>query len=101
MIYLYLYTKVYIIITNLYKLKRTYKNHIIILRIIIVLCLISDWLGDSIPSFFEMFIESFSIFSLISTRKENMPMQNTTISAMSASVAMNGYLVQSDNTMTI
>ena len=30
-----------------------------------------------------------------------MPMQNTTISAMSASVAMNGYLVQSDNTMTI
>lgn len=30
-----------------------------------------------------------------------MPMFKTMISAMSASVAMNGYLVQSDNTMTI
>ena len=48
-----------------------------------------------------MFIESISIFSLITTRKENMPMFKTMISAMSASVAMNGYLVQSDNTMTI
>ena len=70
-------------------------------RIIIVLCIISDWLGDSVPSFFEMFIESISIFSLITTRKENMPMFKTMISAMSASVAMNGDIVQSDNTMTI
>lgn len=68
--------------------------------ITIVLCLISGWLGDVIPGFFEMVIGSFSIYNFI-TRKENMPMFKTMISAMSASVAMNGYLVQSDNTMTI
>lgn len=63
--------------------------------ITIVLCLISGWIGDIIPSFFEMVIGSFSIFSLINT-KEDMPMQNTMISAMSAGVAMNGMSCLSD-----
>ena len=42
-----------------------------------------------------MVIGSFSIFSLINT-KEDMPMQNTMILAMSAGVAMNGMSCLSD-----